>query len=139
MKAKAEYSQRVQNIITFIELLHVPSGEGQGGTFKLMDFQKEFINAVYGPVDKTGKRIVRRAILSMGRKNGKTMMVACLSLVHLWGPEKVMNGENYSVANDRDQASIIFRYCCQIIRADPELSAAIQITESTKTQKTLKH
>jgi len=129
----ATYSQRVQNIINFIELLYVPSGDGQGGTFKLMDFQKEFINNVYGPVDENGKRIVRRAILSMGRKNGKTMMVACLSLVHLWGPEKVMNGENYSVANDRDQASIIFRYCCQIIRADPELSAAIQITESTKT------
>ena len=132
-KAPIVYSQRVQNIINFIELLYVPSGDGQGGTFKLMDFQKEFINDVYGPVDENGKRIVRRAILSMGRKNGKTMMVACLSLVHLWGPEKIMNGENYSVANDRDQASIVFRYACQIVRADPELSAAIQITESTKT------
>jgi phage terminase large subunit-like protein len=130
---RSKYTPRVQNIIDFIELLIVPSGNGQGSTFKLMDFQKEFISDVYGPVDEKGKRIVRRAILSMGRKNGKTMMVACLSLVHLWGPEKVMNGENYSVANDRDQASIVFRYACQIVRADPELSAAIQITESTKT------
>lgn len=128
-----QYKPRVQAIIDFIELLTIPSGEGQGGTFKLMKFQKDFINDVYGPVDENGKRIVRRAILSMGRKNGKSMMTACLSLVHLWGPEKIMNGENYSAANDRDQASIIFRYCCQIVRADPELSAAIQITESTKT------
>lgn len=130
---KKKYTQRVQNIINFIELLHIPSGEGQGGTFKLMQFQKDFINDVYGPVDENGKRIVRRAILSMGRKNGKSMMVACLSLVHLWGPEKITNGENYSCANDREQAGITFRYASQIVRADPELSEAIKIVDSTKT------
>jgi len=66
-----KYSQRVTDIIRFIELLKVPSGKLAGQNFKLLDFQTEFINDVYGPVDKKGNGIVRRAILSMGRKNGK--------------------------------------------------------------------
>jgi phage terminase large subunit-like protein len=130
---KKKYTERVKRIIDFIELLKIPSGEGEGGTFKLLPFQKDFINAVYGPVDKDGKRIVRRAILSCGRKNGKTMILSCLVLVHLWGPEKTMNSECYVCANDREQAGILFRYCSQIVRADPELSAAIKIVDSTKT------
>jgi len=130
---KAKYTQRVKNIIKFIELLKVPSGLGEGKRFKLEPFQKEFINDVYGPVDKNGKRIVRRAILSMARKNGKTMLTSCLALVHLWGPEKTINSECYVCANDREQASILFRYCAQIVRADPELMASIKIVDSTKT------
>ncbi|MDD3847601.1 MAG: terminase large subunit, partial [Syntrophorhabdaceae bacterium] len=130
---KKRYTERVNKIIKFIELLRIPSGKGEGDTFKLMPFQKDFINAVYGPVDKDGRRIVRRAILSMGRKNGKTMLTACLVLVHLWGPEKSMNAECYACANDREQAGILFRYCSQIVRADPDISAAIKVVDSTKT------
>ncbi len=130
---RQKYTERVKKIIRFIELLKIPSGKGEGETFKLMPFQKEFINAVYGPVDKDGKRIVRRAILSMARKNGKTMLTACLVLVHLWGPEKSMNAECYACANDREQAGILFRYCAQIVRADPDLLDAIKIIDSTKT------
>ena len=39
-----KYNQRVNNIIKFIELLKVPSGKFTGENFKLMRFQKEFIN-----------------------------------------------------------------------------------------------
>jgi phage terminase large subunit-like protein len=128
-----QYTQRVQNIISFIELLTIPSGVNEGNTFKLLQFQKDFINDIYGPVDKNGKRIVRRAILSMGRKNGKTMLTAALVLVHLIGPERSMNSECYSCANDRDQASIVFRYASQLVRADEELRNMITIVDSTKT------
>jgi len=128
-----KYTKRVKDIIKFIELLKVPSGKGEGENFKLRPFQKEFINDIYGPVSRGQERIVRRAILSMGRKNGKTMMVACLALVHLVGPEKIMNGEIYSCANEREQAGIIFRYCAQLVRAEPELSAIIRVVDSTKT------
>lgn len=128
-----KYTNRVKNIINFIELLTIPSGKGEGQKFKLLPFQKEFINDVYGPVDKDNKRIVRRAILSMGRKNGKTMLSACLALVHLWGPERSTNAECYVCANDREQAGILFRYCAQIVRADPEIASSIKIVDSTKT------
>jgi len=130
---KKKYPERVEKIINFIELLKIPSGKLAGQRFKLMPFQKEFINDVYGPITKDGKRIVRRAILSMGRKNGKTMLTAALMLVHLVGPERSINSENYSCATDREQASIIFRYASQLVRAEPDLSSIIKIVDSTKT------
>jgi phage terminase large subunit-like protein len=125
-------TSRVKHIIQFIEQLTVPSGKGEGKPFKLRPFQKRFISDVYGPV-KDGKRTVRRAILSVARKNGKSVEIACLALTHLVGPEAVMNGEIYSAANDREQAALIFKYAAQIVRAEPELAALIKIVDSTKT------
>lgn len=127
------YCQRVKRIISFIEQLKVPSGHNAGKNFKLRQFQKEFINAIYGNLNRDKTRKTRRAILSMGRKGGKTALICCLVLVHLIGPEAITNGEIYSAANDRDQASIVFKYAAQIVRADPELSAMVKIVDSTKT------
>ena len=123
---------RVRNVISFIEKLTVPSGQGEGKPFKLMPFQKRFIEDIYGPVDKDGKRIVRRAIKSIGRKNGKSAEIACLALVHLVGPEAIMNGEIYSAATTQKQASLVFKYACQVVRAEPELMALVKIIDSTK-------
>ena len=126
-------SERVKRIVKFIEQLTVPSGKGEGKPFKLRPFEKKFIQAVYGAVDNKSRRVVRRAILSPARKNGKSVLIACLALVHLIGPEAIMNGEIYSAANEREQAGIIFKYATQIIRADLELLALIKIVDSTKT------
>ena len=123
---------RVRNVISFIEKLTVPSGQGEGKPFKLMPFQKRFIEDIYGPVDKDGKRIVRRAIKSIARKNGKSAEIACLALVHLVGPEAIMNGEIYSAATTQKQASLVFKYACQVVRAEPELMALVKIIDSTK-------
>jgi phage terminase large subunit-like protein len=125
-------TSRVRAIIKFIEKLTVPSGKGEGRPFKLRPFQRRFIRDIYGPT-KDGKRTVRRAILSVARKNGKSVEIACLALTHLVGPEAVKNGEIYSAANDREQAALIFKYAAQIVRAEPELAPLIKIVDSTKT------
>jgi phage terminase large subunit-like protein len=124
-------NNRVKRIIQFIEKLTVPSGKGEGKPFKMRKFQRRFIHDVYGPVDKNGNRKVRRAILAMARKNGKTALIAALSLVHLVGPEAITNGEIYSAATEREQAALIFKYAAQIVRFDPELEAMIKIVDST--------
>jgi phage terminase large subunit-like protein len=112
----------------------VPTGQGEGKPFKLRPWQKRFIRDVYEPTDKkTKRRLPRRAILSIGRKNGKSALIACLALVHLIGPEAVRHGEIYSAANDRDQAGIIFKVAQQIVEADPELLARIDLIPSKKT------
>ena len=77
--------------------------------------------------------MVRRAVLSVGRKNGKSATIAALVLAHLYGPEAIPNGEIYSAANEREQAAIVFKVVAQIIRADPELSMALKVVDSTKT------
>lgn len=62
-------------------------------------------------------------------------MIAALALVHLIGPESIENGEIYSAANDREQASIIYKVAAQIVRADPELTEKFRLrcVDSTKT------
>ena len=129
----AKGSDRVKRIIRFVEQLTVPSGKGEGAPFKLRKFQRRFIEAVYGPVGRTGNRTVRRAILAMARKNGKTALIAALALVHLVGPEAIRNGEIYSAATEREQAALVFKYAAQIVRADAELEAMIKVVDSTKT------
>jgi len=125
---------RAQRIIQFIEYLKIPSGVGVGTTFKLSPFQIDFINDIYAPHDRiTERRLVRRAILSMGRKNGKTALIAAMALAHLVGPEAIPNGEIYSAANDRDQAGIVFKFAKQIVEAEPELLDKIEIITSSKT------
>ena len=120
----ARNSERVRRIIRFIEQLTVPSGKGEGGSFRLRPFQKRFIRDIYGPVNKDGCRVVRRAILSEARKNGKSATIAALALAHLIGPEAIKNGE----VTEREQFR--FKYAVQ---ADPELSSMIRIVDSTKT------
>lgn len=123
---------RADRVIAFIECLIVPSGKGQGQLFRLRPFQKRFIRDVYEPQGPDGLRFVRRAIKSIGRKNGKTCIIAALALAHLVGPEAIPNGEIYSAANDREQAAQVFKMAKQIVVADPELHALLRITDSTK-------
>jgi phage terminase large subunit-like protein len=76
---------------------------------------------------------VRRAILSMARKNGKTALIACLVLAHLTGPQQIPNNEIYSAANDREQAGLVYRMAAQIVRGTPWLAERCRCVDSTKT------
>ena len=76
---------------------------------------------------------MRRAVLSIARKNGKTALIAALVLVHLVGPEAIQNGEIYSAANDREQAAQVFKVARQMVDADPDLAAIVKSVPSTKT------
>ena len=54
MKAEAQhYTERVERIIRFCEMLTVPDGMLVGQRVVLQPEQKRFINAVYGPVPYT--------------------------------------------------------------------------------------
>ncbi len=124
---------RAQRVIDFIERLKITIGDDAGKPFRLRDWQKKFIRDVYSRVGENGHRITRRAVLSIARKNGKTEIAAALILAHLIGPEAELNGEIYSAANDREQASIVFNAVKRMIEASPALSRHLTITPSTRT------
>src|SRR5262245_2929818 len=132
-KRTREGRSRATNVIEFIECLIVPSGKNAGKKIKLDAFQKRFLRDIYEPHWSNGNRAVRRAILSMARKNGKTVLIAAIVLAHLIGPEAIRNGEIYSAANDRDQAAIVFKYCKQLLEADLKLLAKVEILNNSKT------
>lgn len=110
-------------VIAFIEMLIAPTGKGAGSPLVLAPFQKRFIRAVYEPMKTDGSRLVREAVLSIARKNGKTTLLAALVLCHLIGPCAIQNGEIYSAANDKEQAAAIYKIAAQMVRADPDLDA----------------
>jgi phage terminase large subunit-like protein len=74
----------------------------------------------------------RRAIISFGRKNGKTALAAFLLLLHLCGPEALENSELYSAAQSREQAGILFSLAAKTVRASPKLEPFITIRDTRK-------
>ena len=62
---------RSNRVIAFIETLRTPDGSSVGKPLVLRDWQKDMIRSVYGPRDEQGRRTVRQAVFSAGRKNGK--------------------------------------------------------------------
>lgn len=120
---------RGQKVIAFIERwCLVPEGKNVGKPIRLDAFQKKFILAVYD----NPNRATRRAILSMARKNGKTVLIACLLLAHLVGPEARENGQIVSGAQSRDQAALVFDLACKMILLSEELPGIIRIIPSSK-------
>jgi phage terminase large subunit-like protein len=122
---------RAERVIRFVESLPCTAGPLAGSNFRLRPWQKRFIKAVY-KTDKEGHRLVRTAVLSMGRGNGKTTLAAALGLCHLAGPEAESRGEIYSAANDRWQAGRIHSEMAAIIERVPWLAERVSIKRFTK-------
>jgi phage terminase large subunit-like protein len=119
------------DVIAFIETVcFVPEGKFVGQPLRLQEWQKDILRAIYDNPHGT-----RRAIVSMGRKNAKTTLAACLLLAHLCGPpaRNRPNSELYSAAQSRDQAAIIFSLAAKMVRLNPILARAVRIQETAKT------
>lgn len=105
----------------------MPEGRLVGKPVKLRPWQKTEIRKIYDNPAGT-----RRAIISFGRKNGKTALAAFLLLLHTCGPEARANSQLYSAAQSRDQAAILFSLAAKTVRLSPELSAVIRIRDTAK-------
>jgi hypothetical protein len=109
-------------IIAFIETyLRVPEGAHVGKPVVLREWQKDIIRKIY-------ETPTRQAIISLGRKNGKTSFVAMIVLVHMVGPMWRRNSQIFSAAQSRDQAAIVFGLAAKkMVRMSPVLSDPNQI------------
>lgn len=116
---------RPERVVAFLETLEVTAGKLAGQRFRVRDWQREIIDVVYG--DDDGHRPVRTAVLTFGRKNGKTGLAAGLALCHLAGPEAEQRGEVYSAANDKEQAGKLFAEMVAMIDRHPLLVTRINV------------
>jgi phage terminase large subunit-like protein len=123
---------RVERLVAFLEYLPITKGILAGTKMKLLPNQIEFIEAVYGRADATGRRQTRIAIKSEPRGNGKTGLIAGLCLAHLLGPEAEPRGEVYSAAIDKIQAGLIFKEMRAIIEAVPEFDERVNVQRFQK-------
>ena len=130
MDALSDDRVSAADVIVFIErFCYVPEGKFVGQKLKLLDWQKDVIRQIYDNPHGT-----RRAIISVGRKNAKSSLCACLLLAHLVGPlaRNKPNSQLYSAAQSRDQAGIIFALAAKMIRMSPDLRNAVTIQETAK-------
>jgi phage terminase large subunit-like protein len=123
---------RGQRVIAFVQSLKLTSGPKAGKPFRLDGWQKRIIREVYDASTEDGRRLARIALLSCGRKNGKTGLVAALVLAHLIGPESESRGQIVSAASDKNQAAIIFREAKAMALADEDLSGRIIVRDFAK-------
>jgi phage terminase large subunit-like protein len=121
----AERAER--NIAWCEQYLFLPEGKHVGEPLVMAEFMKEDFRAIYGNQHGT-----RRAIVSRGRKNAKSVECAAIVLLHLCGPEYRPNGSIYSCAQSRDQAAIIFDRASKMVKLSPVLRRVVKIRESAK-------
>jgi len=107
----------------------VPEGKLVSQPVKLLSWQKKEIRRIYDNPSGT-----RRAIISFGRKNGKTSLAAFLLLFHLAGNPAYAqpSSQLYSAAQSRDQAALIFNLAAKIVRMSPTLRPNIVIRDTNK-------
>ena len=99
---------KAKNPIDFIEMLpDVKTGK----PYPLADFQKFILSSLYGWRKKsdTSIRRFKKALISLARKNGKTILVAGILLYEfLFGHNPAMSRQLFCTANDKTQAKIAF-------------------------------
>lgn len=117
---------RAKSNIEWIEwACRIPDGRMVGHPVKLRKWQRDILVQIYATP-------TRRAIISFGRKNGKTALSAFLLLLHLCGPEARQNSQLFSAAQSREQAAVLFNLAAKCVRLSPTLSPAIQIRDTAK-------
>jgi len=124
---KARLTRAGEAIRWIHEYCVVPGGMHDGRPVRLRPWQQTEIRRIYDNPAGT-----RRAILSFGRKNGKTSLSSFLTLLHLCGPEARPNSQLYSAAQSHKQAALLFDLAATIVRNSPKLAAVIVIRDTVK-------
>ena len=113
--------------INFImKFLKHSKGQFAGRPFILLPWQEFVVANIFGWVDEAGHRRYRTAYIQVGRKSGKTTLLAGLSLAML-DFDQEQGSEVYYCATKRDQARICFDEATRMVKKSPSLSKRIGI------------
>jgi phage terminase large subunit-like protein len=116
----------------FLSFLCHSKGQWANQPFVLLDWQwLDVVAPLFGWIRPDGTRRYRRGYLEVPKKNGKSTLLAGLSLYLLAG-DREPGAEIYSAAVDRDQASIVFNEAAQMVDSSPQLSQRLRVIRSTK-------
>lgn len=116
----------------FERFLRHSKGQFAGKRFELLPWQWErIIEPLFGWRMPDGTRRFRRAAIAVPKKNGKSTLLAGLSLYLLCGDGEG-GAEVYSAAADKKQASIIFNEAANMVRASDALEKRVRLKDAIK-------
>lgn len=112
--------EKANNFIRFTEALKLYKDKWKGLPLHLQPWQVFALGNIYGWVYKdTGLRRFRKALIFVGRKNGKSTMVSsCL----LYDVLTTAGGEAYCAATKRAQSQIVLNSAKEMVKQNPGLS-----------------
>ncbi|MBD3950028.1 terminase large subunit [Tuanshanicoccus lijuaniae] len=122
---------KAKRAIDFIEKFCKHSkGKWAGKPVILELFQKAYISALFGFVERdTGIRQYQESLFMVGRKNGKSTMLAGIALYMLVADGEA-GAEIYSVATKKDQAKLIFDETYNMVKQSKSLNKVIRKRKS---------
>ena len=117
-------AEKTQLAIDFIETFCRHS-EGRSDLLKLELWQKAAVAAIFGIVDKKGRRIFREVFLVVARKNGKTLFASAI-IAYV----KFLDGEYgakiFCLAPKLEQAAKVYDGFYQMLLKAPALAKRVQ-------------
>jgi len=116
----------------FHEVLRHPKPPFAGQPFILQPWQiEEIIKPIFDNVDERGARRIRKALIMMAKKNGKSGLAAGLALYLLFADGE-WAGEICSAAGDREQASIVYNLAADMVDFAPVLRERAIVRRAVK-------
>lgn len=123
---------KVDHVISWIETYCThPVGDLQGKPLIIPEwYKRDFIAPFFGWKKPNGKRKHQEAYLEIGSGNAKSTLGTAVAIYFLCADGQ-MSPRVYSVAGSREQAGIIFNAAKIMVQQNEDLSAAIQIFQTS--------
>ena len=112
--------KKADDAINWIEAhcYHV-EGDKAPGNLLLELWQKAFLAAVFGIVDKDGHRQFREVLMVVSRKCGKSILAASIAQ-YMWRQEGGFGTKIFCIAPKLDQADIVYNTIWTMCQLDPD-------------------
>lgn len=105
----------------FEEKLKLSEGQFENKAFVLQPMQEFIIGSLFGWKRADGTRRFRRAYIEAGKGCGKSPLVGGIGLYGL-AADGEAGAQIYAAAATKDQAGILFRDACKMVRQSPDLA-----------------
>lgn len=128
---------KCERVLSFVGKLKHYQGKCAGKPFVLEEWQKWIIYSIFGFYYKdSNERLVKKALLTVGRKNGKTFLIAAMALYML-----IADGEPaaqvLNIANNTKQAHLLFEMQQKLVKClDPKHKYTKTLRDSIQVPKT---
>ena len=120
---------RASRPIRFIETFCKQSTGEIGAALLLQPYQKAMLQAAFGFVDDEDLRRYQEVLNIIGRKNGKTTLLAAINLYMLVA-DKEGAPECYQIATAKDQAAKGYVECCNMVRQSAAIGKHVRKRQS---------
>jgi phage terminase large subunit-like protein len=110
--------------------LRITEGRYAGEFFGTVaqEWQKRLIRAIWGHLDEAGRRIIRRVVLLVSRKAGKTALASILGMTEVLMSHEA-RGQVLVLAAQRDQSRLTHNNWREMVRADAMLANRFRVVD----------